>query len=84
MTKTSVSHSQVIITLSLSEMHRDVHGPLHGLVQRRVEGLHRPPPERKSQHVEDLFQNHRDFENISLDFFSEDSKACFRASVKKY
>ena len=35
------------------EMHRDVHGPLHGLLQPRLQGLRRAPAERERQHVRD-------------------------------
>ena len=36
---------------NISEVHRDVHGPLHGLLQPRLQGLRRAPAERERQHV---------------------------------
>ena len=35
-------------------MHRHVHGPLHGLLQPRVQGLRRETAEREQQHVSHL------------------------------
>ena len=39
-----------------SEMRCDVHGPLHGLLQPRLQGLRRAAPEREQQHVNSLIR----------------------------